>query len=270
MKTYNKGFQIKNYGRQTFRQKRSLPFGITLKTWFSNPFTFMGIMFIVMGVPFTFIFTPISSFTGPSFSDEDPVARGEIIDSRGTNSSINDVQVYAYTYKYSTPDGQTHEATGYSTGNTHAVGNQLPIYYKADEPEISEAEGLRRSTFGGGFTLFVWIFPIIGTIMFVLSIKKVILQIQILKVGELAEGKFLHQEATNTRINNQTVYKLFFEFTANDGKTYQAIAKTHKTYRLMDEEFEKLVYDPVNPSNAVVLDALPKGIKNYFLHHYSR
>ena len=80
----------------------------------------------------------------------------------------------------------------------------------------------------------------------------------------------MHQEATNTKINKQTVYKLFFEFTANDGKTYQVVAKTHKTHRLLDEELEALVYDPANPSNAVVLDALPNGIKNYFLHHYGK
>ncbi len=270
MKTYQKGFQIRDYRRNVFTQKRSLPVGIVLKTWFGNPLTFMGIMFIIMGIPFTIIFAPISSFTGPSFGKEDPVTRGTIVDASGTSSYINDVQVFSYTYKYKTPDGEEHLATGYTTGNMQSVGNELPVYYNADEPWISQAEGLRNSTFGGGFTIFVWIFPLVGFIMFLSSIRKVIKQMQVLKVGELADGKFLHQEATNTKINDRTVYKLFFEFTANDGKTYQAIAKTHKTYRLLDEEFEKLVYDPVNPSNAVVLDALPKGIKNYFLHHYGK
>lgn len=269
MKNYQKGFQIKNYRRNTFANKRSLPFGIMLRTWFGNPLTFMGIMFIVMGVPFTIIFAPISSLTAPSFDENDPITRGKITDAYGTNSSINDVQVYAYTYSYSTPDGQEHLATGYATGNTHSVGNEILVHYKADEPFVSKADGLRQSTFGGGFTFFVWIFPIVGFIMFGSSIRKVVKQMQILKVGVLAEGKFTHQEGTSTRVNNQTVYKLFFEFTANDGRKYEAIAKTHKTQRLRDEEFEKLVYDPSNPSNAVVLDALPRGIKNYFLHHYN-
>ena len=270
MKNYNKGFQIRNYNRQLYSQKRSLPAGIMLKTWFGNPFTFMGIMFIIMGIPFILIFAPITSFIGPSFDEEDPATRGVIVDATGTSSYVNEVQVYSYTYRYNTPDGIEHLATGYTTGNLQSVGNELPVYYKADEPEVSQAEGLRRTTFGGGFTIFVWIFPIVGFIMFVSSIRKVLKQIQVLKVGEIAKGKFLHQEATNTKINKQTVYKLFFEFTANDGKTYQVVAKTHKTHRLLDEELEALVYDPANPSNAVVLDALPNGIKNYFLHHYGK
>ncbi len=270
MRTYNKGFQIKDYKRNIYTQKRSLPFGITLKTWFGNPLTFMGIVFIVMGVPFTFIFAPISSFVGPSFDENDPVTRGVIIEASGTNSYINDVQVYSYTFEYSTPNGEEYQATGYTTGNMQAIGNELPVYYKNNDPAVATAEGLRSSDFGRGLTLLVWIFPIVGFIIFVSSIRKVIKQMQILKVGVLADGIYLYQEATNTRVNNQTVYKLFFEFTANDGKNYQAIAKTHKTHRLKDEEFEKLVYDPFNPSNAVILDALPNGIKSYFLHYYGR
>jgi len=270
MKTYNKGFEIKNYNRQLYGQKRSLPFGIMMKIWFGNPLTFMGLMFIGMGIPFTMIFAPISTFFGPSFDENDPVAKGIIVEASGTSSYINEVQVYSYNYKFETPNGEEYLSTGYATGNVFSIDNEVVVSYKRDEPKVSKADGLRTSTFGSGFTIFVWIFPIVGFIMFILSLRKVIRQLQVLRVGEISEGKFLYEEATNTKINKQTVYALTFEFTAKDGKTYQAVAKTHHTSRLKDEEFEKLVYDPVNPSNAVLLDALPRGIKNYFLHHYGK
>ncbi len=270
MKNYDKGFQIRNYNKRLYTQKRSIPFGIKLKVWFGNPMTFMGLMFLGMGIPFTMIFAPISVLFEASFTEDDPVTNGVIIDSYSTNSSINDTRVYAYTFAFNTPDGLEHSATGYTTGNMKSVGDKLVVSYKADEPAVCVADGLRNSTFGGGFTFFVWIFPIIGFVMFFLSTRKALNQIRILKVGELSEGKFLYQEATNTKINKQTVYALTFEFKASDGHMYQAVAKTHKTHRLKDEAFEKLVYDPTNPTNAVLLDALSKGIKIYFLHHYGK
>ena len=101
--------------------------------------------------------------------------------------------------------------------------------------------------------------------MLFFSTRKAIRHINILRIGNLAEGKFLFKEPTNVQINNQTVYALTFEFTASDNKSYQVIAKTHHFHRLEDEAFEKLVYDPGNPQNAVLLDELPGGIKNYFL-----
>lgn len=270
MKNYNSGFQIKNYNNRNYGQRRNIPFGIKLKVLFSNPLTFMGLMFLGMGIPFTMTFAPLSVLFEPSFNEQDPIAKGVIIDANGTNSSINDVQVYAYTYEYKTSGGNEYVATGYSTGNDWAVGNEVKVRYKVKEPSVAQADGLRNSTFGGGFTFFVWIFPIVGFIMSFVSIKKSVKNIRVLKVGELAEGKFLHQEATNMKVNNQTVYALVFEFKAKDGKNYKAIAKTHRTYRLLDEELEKLVYDPANPSNAVLLDALPRGLKKYFLHYYGK
>ena len=62
---------------------------------------------------------------------------------------------------------------------------------------------------------------------------------------------------TNTRINNIPVYKFTFEFIADDGGTYEAIAKTHLTRNLEDENKEPLLYDQYNPSYAIMLDSLP-------------
>ena len=64
-------------------------------------------------------------------------------------------------------------------------------------------------------------------------------------------------EPTNTRINNQTVYKLTFEFTTDDGRRYEATARSHRPFVLEDEPQEQLLYDPYNPKKAVLLDSLP-------------
>jgi hypothetical protein len=80
---------------------------------------------------------------------------------------------------------------------------------------------------------------------------------RLLANGKIGSGRLISSEPTNTRINRRTVYKLTFEFTAEDGRTYQAVAKTHEPHHLQDEAEERLLYDAYNPAYAVLLDNLP-------------
>lgn len=269
MKTYNKGFQIKGYRKNTYENRRTLPVSVQLKIWFGNIFCSMGLIFFLFGLPFAFVFISFSSLFEPGINNEDPYAKGRIVNYSSTNASINDVTVYEYTYRFYTSKGEVVTDVGYTTGKLFSNDESIRVQYKKDNPEISRAEGMRASEFGGPVALFVLIFPGIGMVFMIIGTRKTINSIRVLKVGQLAEGRYLSQEATNMKVNNQTVYKLFFEFMAKDGRKYNAVAKTHKTNRLLDEEFEKLVYDPNEPSNAVLLDALPKGVKKYFLNSLS-
>lgn len=265
MKTYSKGLEFKNYKNREFGKKRNIPVGIKIKIWFGNIFNVMGLAFFLFGLPFAMVFISFSALFGPSFVEDDPSTKAVIIESRATNASVNDVMVYEYTYRYHTMDGNSYTGLGYTTGNQKSVGDELMVSYKMDQPTASKAADLRSSEFGGSVGLFVLIFPVIGLIMLILGTKTSLKQIFILQIGELADGKFLYKEATNTKVNKQTVYALTFEFTASDNQTYQTIAKTHQYHRLEDEALEKLVYDPDQPTNAVLLDALPRGLKEYFL-----
>jgi hypothetical protein len=70
-------------------------------------------------------------------------------------------------------------------------------------------------------------------------------------------GELKSKERTNTTINHRPVYKLTFEFRADNGSIYDVISKTHLPHLLEDEVEEQLLYDPHNPSSAVMLDNLP-------------
>ena len=267
MNTYPSNYQFSTNINRTFASTRSIPIGIQLKIWIGNFVTIIGLGFLIMGLPFSFVFISFSSFFAPSFSENDPTCKATITEVISTNSSINKTRVYEYKYEYQADGGRNYSGFGFSTGRSFDKGNEITVHYKADKPELSEANDLRTSEFGGGPTLFVLIFPLVGLIMLVFSTTKAIKQINILKIGELTDGKFLFKHPTNTKINNQTVYELTFEFTASDGQVYKAVARTYQVYRLEDEKLEKLVYDPDMPTNAVLLDALPKGIKEYFLNN---
>lgn len=104
---------------------------------------------------------------------------------------------------------------------------------------------------------FVLLFPVIGLAFIVAGLRKGLRGMRLLRHGMLAEGRFTGKRATNTRINKRTVWELTFEFTTASGRRATATARTHEPEALMDQTLEPLVYDPLDPSNAVMLDDLP-------------
>jgi hypothetical protein len=62
-------------------------------------------------------------------------------------------------------------------------------------------------------------------------------------------------------VNNKPVYRLTFEYTADNRRTFQVVTKTHATEELEDEDHELVLYEPSDPSMAVVADSLPAGVR---------
>lgn len=247
-----------------YTSERTISLGLQIKIWLSDVMVIIGGAFIFMGLPFALIFIPFATLFSSGFDNSDPIIEGNITEVYSTISYVNDVQVYKYTYTYNPPDGGNYEGAGYSTGQMFEIDALIEVQYKRNQQEVSKAKELRLSSFPAGLGFIVLIFPLVGAALFYFGAKKAINAIRVLKIGEIAYGKFLHKEATNTTVNKQRVYKLTFEFTAKDDKVYQTVAKTHLYHRLEDDETEKLVYDPDDPENAVLLDALPAAVAKYF------
>ena len=87
---------------------------------------------------------------------------------------------------------------------------------------------------------------------------------RLLARGELTTGVLINKQKTGWAVGRSTVggsgqypiYKLTFEFTVA-GQTCEATAKTHEIEKLEDDDEEPLLYDPVNPAYAAMLDHLP-------------
>ncbi len=253
----------KNISRQ-YTSERNISLGLKLMIWFADVLTIIGGAFLLMGIPFVLIFVPFASLFSPGFDNSDPIIEGRIIEVHSTGASVNETPVYEYIFMYNPPDGGNYEGIGYSTGKIFEIDDPIQVIYKRNKQQIAKATELRLSSFPVWAGFIVLIFPLVGAIMLYFSTKKAINAIYILKIGEIAYGKFLYKEATNTTVNKQRVFKLFFEFTAKDNKLYKTVAKTHHYHRLEDDDEEKLVYDPDDPENAVLLDALPRAVKKYF------
>ncbi|TPW19896.1 MAG: hypothetical protein FD126_2226 [Elusimicrobia bacterium] len=117
-------------------------------------------------------------------------------------------------------------------------------------------EGTRKGIFEWPM-LFMLVFPAIGLTMMSVGVRKGLRALRLLTHGIPAQGRFVCQEATNVRINDTPVMAMTFEFKTVDGRTARCMAKTHETRELQDDAEEPLVYDPEDPSRAVLLDELP-------------
>ncbi|MBN1252696.1 MAG: hypothetical protein JXR51_10745 [Bacteroidales bacterium] len=264
MKEYRNNKSFNSNITRSYDYARNISLGMKIKIWLFDVLSVIGLFFFLFSIPFIFSFVSFSSFSAPSFNENDPFAKGEIIEQNPTNAYINEVQVYEYKYSYNTPDGGQYTGVGYSTGISYNINDEVDVKYKRDNSEISTVDGLRVSEFSGWVFFLILIFPVIGISMLFFGTKKAINAIKILQFGEVAFGKFISKVETNVEINNQRVYDLTFEFTAKDNKKYKTHVKTHKYHYLQDDEFEKLVYDRDEPENAVFIDVLPNAVRKYF------
>jgi len=261
--------RIPDYQRNiTGRTRRILPFTHKVMLWFLNIFNLLGLLFFIIGGIFVIIFFPWEIILNESVSVKDLMAEGKITAVTYANAEVNEKDVMRYDYTYTTPDGE-YTGYGFATGEIFDVGDDVIVYYKSRNPSVSMVPEFRKNLFPLWVGTLVLIFPLIGLAALFFGTKKVINNIRILQVGELAKGKLIEKKATNASVDEQPVYALTFEFVAKDGNTYRASTKTHKPYLLEDNTEEQLFYDPENPGKAVLLDTLPPVVKKIVLKQSS-
>lgn len=181
---------------------------------------------------------------------------GTITDSSETNVSINDETVIVNSYRFIAADGRPFEDFSYATGRWLREGDPVMIEYPAGKPQLSRIHGMRRKLFGP-FGLLFGLGPAAGLIFAYCRVRKILKIKHLLQHGKLSTGVLVDKEATNASVNDSPVYKLTFAFTADDGQEHHVVHKTHQTNTLEDDDEERLLYDPLHPDAALMMDTLP-------------
>ncbi len=237
---------------------RSVPLLIRMEVLFGGVMNQMGWFFLGFGLIFVWVFGGNADFNSLlHFQGKSETRKGIIIESKKTNFSENDKKVYANYYSFQTQNGIEYKGVSYSRNKRLSKNDIVNIEYPNGKPNISRIKGMRTAPFSFYVALIVCIFPLIGFGLMIGGLKNGIKANNLLANGTLEFGRLISKDMTNTRINNIPVYKFTFEFIADDGGTYEAIAKTHLTRNLEDENKEPLLYDQYNPSYAIMLDSLP-------------
>jgi len=252
---------------------RSVPVMVRLRVQFGGLLDQFGWLFFGFGMIFVWAFVLEADLTSwYVFRGDLAEVTGEITRCDETNYSVNDQTVHAIHYKYRA-GGEEHTGVSYATGEARAVGSVVRVEHLPDDPATSRIAGMRRGVVGPA-CLFVLIFPAVGLAMLLPGLIRGRRGVRLLRDGKLAVGRLIDRQATNTQINERTVHKYAFEFKADDGRLHQVSGKTHLDDILdgddpadlpegiaydagPDDALEPLVYDPVDPKRAAVLDALP-------------
>jgi hypothetical protein len=213
-------------------------------------------MFFGFGLIFVWAFTFNADIASPFLFRLPTRSTIGIVESiQPTNASENEVPIYEVSYSYFDSLGRQQHGSSYTTGGS-GVGARVTVEYVTAFPGFSRIEGMRREIFSA-WAAFPIIFPLVGLGFLYFGIRYGLKANRLLTKGKIAFGKLISTEGTSASINDRPVLKLTFSFTAYDGEEYEAIAKTHEPGDLRDEEQEPLLYDPKDPSSAVLLDDLP-------------
>ena len=239
---------------------REVPLSVSLRVLFGGFNNQFGWIFFGFGLIFVWVFAlhaDISSWI--VFRLNIRTTMGVIQEIQATNASENDVQIFEVRYQYFDNLGKQQSGLSYTTGNPR-LGGQVNVEYLSSIPSISRVVGMRREVFGPA-AIFVIIFPLIGLGFLYSGISYGLKANRLLSHGRIAFGELISTESTGTRINNRPVLKLTFSFPASAGLDWEVTAKTHEPEDLQDEAREPVLYDPDDPSIAVLLDNLPGPIE---------
>lgn len=248
---------------------RQLPFNLKLSVWFLNINFLLGFIFTLIGS-----FTAViilgkadlsTAFRSDHFSQS---TEGTLTAVTDANSRENKHTIYKFDYTFTDKSGESICGHSYSTNSTLKPGDKVTIEYEADKSKYSVIKNMRSSEFPIWVMFLVLIFPTIGIGFLISNFIKAKKNLNILSNGILTTGKFISKIATTTKINNQTVYRVTFEFNDTQKIPRRAEVKTHHPYKLQDEAQEPVVYLPEQPENAVMLDVLPKIVRRFFEGNY--
>jgi len=168
-------------------------------------------------------------------------------------------RIYRVQFDFHSPYAKARTGWSYSVGGAPEPGTEITVEYVMGRPEIVRMKGLRCRPLPWGMVFFV-AFPAVGGCLILIGLLRGAAACRLVREGVMTRAMLKSKEGTASRVNNQRVYKFTFEFTAQDGQTYEGVARTHKVEELEDESEERVVYDPWRPSRAVMLDALPASI----------
>ncbi|MGH1335429.1 MAG: DUF3592 domain-containing protein [Aureispira sp.] len=237
---------------------RELSLLTQIKVFFGGAIFQIGAGIFWFGLPFSLVFVLESEvvhlfqFDGAWIKTE-----GVLQELEETNSSVNDEPIYRYHFSYNV-DGQSYQ--GYSSAvykpeyNTVNAEKVVPVEYKEQNIGRARIVGMRQQTFSAWIALIL-LFPLVGAILYLWGIKANYKALRLLKIGKVAYGRLLRATATNTSINEETVYQYEFGFEV-EGRSYIAKAETHLTTVLEDEEEELILYNENNPEESLVYDSI--------------
>lgn len=173
-----------------------------------------------------------------------------------TSVRVNNRPVPYYRYRFVTPDGATRDGACYATGQPFAVGDVVTVEYVDGDPTASRIAGGRCAAMGYLGLLFL-MSPGAGLILIAIGWPGAAKASRLLRYGVAGKARVVGRRPTAMQVNRQTVFEFRLAFKDEMGAEHTFTARTHRTDLVGDEAEEPILYDPLYPEQAVVVDAIP-------------
>lgn len=241
-----------------------IPLRIRLLHNFGRNSFIIGFLFSLVGLAFVLYFSFQLNwkiiFAG---KDDFAPAQGYITGYNETAFSENDNTLFEYHYRFNLEKESTHSGVFLEYAGSYQIGQEIQVEYLKNSPGVSRILGRDRRNYhqimffagiGGLLAGFLFLYP---------SCKKTRRERKIIMAGFPTKGKLILAEPTNLKVNEQTVYKLTYEYPTGNNKSQKFSVRSHMIRNFSDEHFENLIYDPGKPSKAVIIDTLPEPVARY-------
>lgn len=244
---------------------RDIPLSTKLVVLFGGTFSWFGWFLAGFGMIFVILFASQADFSSWIYfrgaletSPAIVTASEETHASEGGGKHRRGTPIYEHHFKFSF-GGAEYAGTSYCTGGGLRDNQHVTVEFPAGKPDLSRIQGMRRAMFGP-FVIFVFIFPLIGLTLVAVTLRTGKKNIFLLANGESAQARNTGKEPTHTRVNNRTVYKVWFEFTDRSGGLQKTSTRTSTPEKLEGRAFEPLFYDVNNPVRCAFLHNLPGSV----------
>ncbi len=221
-----------------------------------------GLFFGGFGLVFVVIFFPWRFWDDWRLAaDSAQRVQGSITEVRKSNMSINETEVMEYRFSYTPQGGQQRQGHCYTTGGQWKAHEQVTVRYLDSNPNLACVEGARL-TKGGGFGAFVIIFPLVGFGLVAWFCIQRGRTGRVLREGIAIEVDVRSVEATNMRVNYETVYRITLASPTLPGGQPVTIKRVNKpdvnlaTQHALQQQPVFILYDPRKPSRVIFPEAL--------------
>ena len=234
---------------------RPVALDLRIRNLFGGVISFIGWIFLLVGMIFSSIFLPgyevVEDF---QLSRSAEIASGVVREVRDTNVRINEQSVYEVDFLFTAADSQRYFATSYARGIWLDPGDRVSVEFLPGDPDVARIEGTDRSQ-NPIWLSFILIFPLIGLFFVSAALRVGRHANELLRNGLVTVGRLSKKEPTNTKINEQTVFRLVFQYQA-EGESFEREERSHLFGDMLDDREELMLYHRDNPSRAVVLDGI--------------
>ena len=179
-----------------------------LKAHASRTGVFVGVFLILFGSIFVWLFLPWRQADEWRLAASDPARTpGHITGVEPTHMSINHQRVMAYTFRFKPAQGPEITGACFTTGKRWQTGATIMVRYAPGNPALACPEGARLSESSLGAS-FVLLFPLAGVVVAVWTVRARRRTCWLLENGTLGDFRVTTIEATGTKINNHTQFKI--------------------------------------------------------------